>query len=334
MTFNPAAYVLTASETLDRKKKRDAFVKDNGHLALDFPVAGLEKYIPPIQIGEVGVLGMGSHHGKSLFLKHWLFEAQKKVERSGKRAVVAYVSHEDTGEMTAQQQIKKYKGNETLYEDDLFLYIGRSFGMKAEDIAELYMTNIIRTLDYGMNKKFAEPMPYAAIGYDFIQKTPPDPERRKMTNDSQRRLQLADDSARLGNAAITLKAPMIVASQTGLKGRLNSPYIPATKDNPGMAIPGDGDFEEAKEIFQYADHAYTGWLARMDYPVGSFVECGKWSFEVLPNLLFIRILKARYCDPVEWKGIGKVYPTLIQDDGSIIYDAELHKKIYKGKSNG
>lgn len=332
MTFNPSAYVLTASQTLEKKHARDQFVKDNGHLALTFPVAGLESYIPPVQVGEVGIFGAGSYHGKSLFLKYWLFMAQKKVEESKKRAIVAYVSHEDTAEMTATQQIKKYNGNETLYSDDLFVYIGRSFGMKTEDIAELYMSNIIRALDFARDNKFAEPMPFAAIGYDFIQKTPPDPERRKITNDAQRRLQLADDSMRLSNAAVTLKAPMIVASQTGLKGNLNNPYIKPTKDNPGMPIPGDGDFEEAKEIFQYADHAYTAWLPRMDYPVGHLVECGKWTFEVTPNLFFIRVLKARYCDPIQWKGIGKVFPLLIQEDGSFVFDPELLKKIYKGKA--
>lgn len=326
--FNPAAYVLTANETLEKKHARDKFVIENKHLALEFPVAGLEKFIPPIQSGEVGIFGAGSHQGKSLFLKHWIFEAQKKLEEAKRRAIIAYVSHEDTGEMTAQQQVKKYDGNETLYSDDLFLYIGRSFGMKPEDIAELYMTNIVRALEYARLNKFADPMPFAAIGYDFIQKTPPDPERRTMTNDSQRRLQVADDSRRLGEAAIYFSCPVVVAAQTGLKS-LKTPYAGGSKDVTAMNIPGDGDFEEAKEIFQYADHAITAWLPRIDYPVGKLVENGNWSFEVTENLFFIRSIKSRYCDPQEWKGIGKVYPLFIQKDGSFIYDKDYHAKIYR-----
>jgi len=322
-TFNPAAYVLTSKETVDKKHARDEFVKQNGHLALEFPVEGLEKLIPPIQMGEVGIFGAGSHHGKSLFLKHWIFKAQQKIESAKRRAIIAYVSHEDTGEMTAQQQIKKYGGNELLYQDDLFLYIGRSFGMRQEDIAELYMTNIIRALEFARLSKFAEPMPFGAIGYDFIQKTPPDPERRKMTTDMQRRAQVADDSARIGNAAVYFQTPIIVAAQTKLKGKLDSAY------SAEMQIPGDGDFEEAKEIYQYADHAITAWLPRMDYPVGKKIESGKWNFEVTKNLFFIRSIKSRYCDPEEWRGIGKVYPLLIQNDGSFGYDIDLHKRIYQ-----
>jgi hypothetical protein len=321
MEFNASAYVLTAQETLDKKKALDAFIKENQHLALPFPVDGLEKLIPPIMPGQVGLIGGGSYHGKSLFAKYWMWKAQLDLEETKRRAVIAYVSHEDTGEMTAKQQLKKYNGNEMKYADDLFIYIGRSFGMKPEDVAELYMTNIIHALEYARKTKFAEPMPFSSIFYDFIQKTPPDPERRKMTNSEQRRMQLADDSTRLGNGAVYFTCPFVVAAQTGLKV-LQTPY------SKEMSIPGDGDFEEAKEIYQYADHAITVWLPRIDRPVGTRVESGNWNFEVTPNLFFVRSLKARYCDPVEWTGIGKVFPMHIQDDGSFLYDPEFHKKIY------
>lgn len=322
--FNPKAYVLTAQETLEKKKSRDAFVNSNQHLALPFPVEGLETVIPPIMPGEVGLVGGGSYHGKSLFQKFWMWKAQLKLEETKRRAVIAYVSHEDTGEMTARQQLKKYKGVEAEYADDYFIYIGRSFGMKPEDVAEMYMSNIIRALDYAHKEKFAEPMPFASIFYDFIQKTPPDPERRKMTTDQQRRLQVADDSRRIGDGAVFFTCPFVVAAQTGLKD-LRTPY------SKEMPIPGDGDFEEAKEIYQYADHAITVWLPRIDKPVGTRVESGNWNFEVTPNLFFIRVLKARYCDPIEWTGIGKVFPLHIQDDGSFVYDPQYHKKIYMPK---
>ena len=327
MDFNPAAYVLTARETLDRMEARDRFLEENAHLSVKFPVDGLEHLLPPVQMGEVAVFGAGSHHGKSLFLKHWVFRAQKTLEESGRRAQIAYISHEDTGEMIAQQQVEKYEGNKFQFEDDLFTYIGRSFGMRPEDVAELYMTNIIRALQFAKESKFAEPMPFAMLAYDFLQKTPPDPERRKMTTDAQRRLQLADDSARLGNAAVYFSCPVVVAAQTGLK-KLNTPYSAGSKDQAAMLIPGDGDFEEAKEIYQYADHAYTGWLPFKDYPVGKFIENGNWNFQVTKDLFFLRHLKSRYCNPNKWKGIGRVFPLRIQQDGSFVYDPEFHKKIY------
>lgn len=321
---NPSAYIKTASETLESKKKRDEFVANNKHLALEFPVKGLETKIPPVQLGETAIFGAGSYQGKSLFLKHWMFDMQIKIDAEARRAIVAYVSHEDTAEMTANQQLKKYGGNESRYADDLFLYIGRSFGMKPDEIAEMHMTNIVQLLDFARNNKFADPMPFAMIGYDFIQKTPPDPFRKNAISDQQRRLQVADDMLRLTNAAIQMPCPIVCAAQTGLK-LLRTPY------SKEMPIPGDGDFEESKEIYQYADHAYTGWLARSDYPVGTLVESGNWSFNVTENLYFIRVLKARYCDPIEWKGIGKVYPVHIQADGSFTYDVEYHKSIYHKK---
>jgi hypothetical protein len=198
---NPSAYISTAAQTLESKKARDKFVSENKHLALEFPIAGLETKIPPVQIGETAIFGAGSYQGKSLFLKHWMFEMQKKVDQENRRAIVVYVSHEDTAEMTANQQLKKYGGNEAQYEDDLFLYIGRKFGMKPEEIAEMHMTNIVQLLDYARNHTFAEPMPFAMLGYDFIQKTPPDPFRKNVVSDQQRRLQVADDMLRLTNAA-------------------------------------------------------------------------------------------------------------------------------------
>lgn len=320
MTINPAPYVLTASETIEKKKLRDAFVSANKHLALPFPIKGLETKIPPIQAGETGIFGAGSYQGKSLFLKHWMFDAQLRIEEEKIRSVVAYVSHEDTGEMTARQQIKRYGGDETAYEDDLFVYIGRSFGMKAEEVAELYMSNIITLLDHAHKNKFAEPMPFSMIAYDFIQKTPSDPQLRNR----ERREQITSDMLKLTNAGVQLTCPIVCAAQTGLKN-LRTPY------SKEMPIPGDADFEEAKEIFQYSDHACTGWLARADHPVGALVDSGNWHFTVTENLYFIRVLKARYCDPVEWSGIGKVYPLHIQPDGSLTYDQEFHRSIYYKK---
>lgn len=326
MTFNPKSYTLTASQAVDKYEDRRKFEKENEHLAMPFPVKGLQDKIPPQFPTEMAMFGAASGDGKSLFIKFWHDFMQEHVSEQKRRAVVPYISHEDTSEMSAGQLIKKHGGNRVKVDDNLTLYIGRTFGMNPDDVADLYMTNIFQCLNYGQNEAYAEKMPYAGIFYDYIQATPPDPFRRDMTNDNIKRLQMADDTRRLFISATTFQCPVIAAAQTSLKN-IRDPY------NEKMKIPGRADFEEAKEIFQIPDRIYTGWLPSASYPIGEKIEIGNWHFEVKPNLFFLRVLKIRYHNPETAPAIRRVYPLLIEN-GEFIYDAEYHKSInYVGKDN-
>lgn len=320
MTFNPRAYTKKSSEAADAYDARRKFEQDNAHLAIPFPVEGLRDKIPPQYPTEMSMFGAASGDGKSLFMKYWHDFTQEHVTEQKRRAVVPYVSHEDTTEQSAGQLIEKHGGNRVKVDDDLTLYIGRTFGMNPDDVADLYMTNIFACLQYGQESAYSEKMPYAGIFYDYIQATPPDPFRRDMTNDNIKRLQMADDTRRLFIAATTFACPVFAAAQTSLKN-VRDPY------NEKMKIPGRADFEEAKEIFQIPDRIYTGWLASASLPVGEKVDIGNWHFEVKPNLFFLRVLKIRYHTPKTAPGIRRVFPLLIQDDGSFVYDAEYHKSI-------
>jgi len=325
-TFNPSAYVLTAAETWERKQAYDKFVSENVHLAMPFHIEGLEGIIPPQYPGETAMVEARGHHGKSTILKDILWKAQKQIE--GKPGfLIGAVILEDTAERTASQQVRRYDGNEIQYVDDQFVHIGRSFGMRTEDMAELYMSNISRALEYGKNKKFAETMHYSLIAIDYAQIIPPDPERRMMTTDQQRRLQIADDIKRITNMAVYYTCPVVVASQALTKTQ-RSNY------SEKMKIPGAADMEEAKELFNIPDIVYAYWQPKHDWPMGMQIEDGNWCFKVSPNLIFMRVVKRRYAEELGYSGerdvVGRVFPCHIEPSGNIVYDPDFHKKIHIG----
>jgi len=328
MALNPAAYALTAQETLEKLDARRKFEKENNHLALPFPVEGLSEFIPPQHPGETAVILARSHEGKSTFLKSWMSDAEKHVTSKARRGVAVYVSLEDTAEISAEQQIARRDGNRIEYASSQSVYIGRSFGMSPDDMGELYMSNIARILEYTHREKFAEVMPFTVIGLDYFQNLPGDPERRKMLSGDGRRLQIADDVKRLCNAAVTYTCPIVAASQATLKGGYSA-YSAA------MPIPGPGDTDESKEIYQVPDRVYGLWHVARKYPPKTKIEDGGWSFESQDNLVFLWIEKFRYYQPNPKKDrfapIGRVYPLFIGDRGNYYYDKEYHKRIYRGR---
>ena len=320
--FDPKHFVLTAAQTWDKRIEFLKFIEENKHLALPFHVEGLQSIIPPVYPGETAVILARSHHGKSTVIKDILFKAQQSIEgRSG--FAVALVSHEDVAERTAGQLARRYN-NDLEYQDDQFIHIGRSFGTRSKQVADLHMTNIVTALEYGL-ARFGDDLRYSAILNDYIQIQPPDPFRREMINESQRRLQIADDTNRWCNVAVQFTCPVFLASQALTKTQRGN-YTEA------MRIPGPADVEEAKEIYNYPDIVYAYWQPKHDHPMGKRIEDGNWNFHVEPNLMFLRILKRRYAEELGYtEVVGRVFPLLIEKDGNIIYDKDYHNSILVGE---
>lgn len=323
-TFNPAHYVLTARQTWDKREEFLAYINANKHLALPFHVEGLQDKVPPVYPGETAVILARGHHGKSTVLKDIVWKAQQLIEgREG--YAVALVSHEDVAERTAGQMARRY-GTHLEYQDDQFIHIGRSFGMQAEQVADLHMSNIIAALDWG-RKRWGEDMKYSLIANDYIQIQPPDPFRREMKTQDQRRLQIADDVKRWCDVAVQFSCPVFLNSQALTKTQ-RANYTET------MKIPGPADVEEAKEIYNYPDVVYAYWQPKHDYPLYSFVEDGSWNFQVLPNLSFVRIVKRRYSEELGFENVvGRIYPLLIQKDGDFVYDKAYHNSILVKKED-
>lgn len=323
MTFNPKSYVKTAEEMWQSKVAFDQFLKENEHLAMPFHVDGLEEIIPTQYPGEVAVYEARSHHGKSVAMKDMLFKAQKRIE--GKPGfVVGAVILEDTAENTAGQQVAKYEGRDLDFRDDQFIHIGFSFDMPLDQMADLHMTNILTSLKYGLDR-FGDNMRYSVIGIDHFQIIPADPERRKMNNLDQKRLQVADDVSRVVKAAKYFKCPIVVASQALMKTQ-------RANYSSKMLIPGDADLAEAGQIYTDPDIVYSYWFPKRDYPMGTRIEDGNWNFEVTPDLCFIRVVKRRYAEYRGYVGkraiVGRIFPVKITEVGNFYYDPDYHKRIY------
>src|SRR5688572_9806463 len=306
MTFNPRSFVKTANQTWQDKLAFDKFIDENKHLAMPFHIEGLEDRIPPQFPGELAIYEARSHHGKSTALRDAAFKAQKRIEDSD-AFFVGMVSLEDTSETTAAKQVMKY-GNPLEYQDDQFIFVGNSFNMSMEDMGNLNVGNIIRALDYGI-EQFPSKVGYSSIFVDYAQIIPPDPERRMLTSNDQKRLQVADDVRRLFHASKHFKCPIGLASQALIKGQRDN-YTGKIK------IPGAADLAETGELYSVPDIVYAYWQPKHDHPIGSRVEEGNWSFVVEPNLCFVRILKRRNAEMMGFVGkkdcIGRIFPCHIR----------------------
>lgn len=322
MTFKPEKFVKTANEIWQEKLAYDKFIAENQHLAMPFHVEGLEKIVPPQYPGELAIYEAKPFHGKSTALRDAAFKAQKRIEDTD--FFVGMVSLEDTAETTAAKQVGKYGGNPLEFQDDQFIFVGNSFSMTMEDMGSLNMGNIIRSLDHGI-AQFPNKRGYAAIFLDYAQIIPPDPERRMMTSNDQKRLQVKDDVMRLFHASKHFKCPIGMASQALVKQQRDN-YT--TK----MRIPGAADLKEAQELFDIPDCVYAYWMPKHDYPLGTKIEEEGWTFYVEENLVFIRIVKRRNAELMGYVGkkrvVGRVFPCYIRPDGSFYYSQEEHRKMF------
>jgi hypothetical protein len=317
MPFNPKTYAVRSDQVVENYAAREKWREENKHLALPFFVKDLRGQIPDIFPEEMALIGAASGDGKTEIMKAWHAQAQQAIESRKERAVTIFGSQEESTERLAAQDIEKRGPAEASSRPTV--WIGTSFGMSADDMEDLHMTNFINTVGFVQQQSFAEKMPIADVFYDYLQATPNDPTRRDQISEGLYRLQVNDNTRRLFKAAKTFRCPVVTASQTSIK-KLNSPY------NSQMPIPGRGDFSEASGIYQIPDFVFGFWLARNTHSVGKTIEVDNWKFTVEKNLAFIWFLKARGHSPETAKGISKVFPLRIIND-EYTYDADHHKSM-------
>jgi replicative DNA helicase len=322
MTFNPKAYAQRSDQVAENYEKREKWREENKHLALPFFIEGLREYVPDIYPGEMAVIGAPSGDGKTKMLKTWHRQAQEKITASGMRAVTVFGSQEETTERLLADDIETR--GKAIASSTPSVFIGTSFGMDAESIEDIHMTNFITTLNYVNKDMFAEPMPLAMGAYDYLQATPNDPLRKMIVSNDSYRHQVNDNTRRLFKAAQTFKMPLVTGAQTDIKTEKN-------KYDKEIPVPGRGDFSEASAIYQIPDFVYTFVHMRNASTVGKHIETGNWKFTVEKNLLFMWFLKARGHNPeTTAKGVGRVFPIRIIND-EYTYDADYHKAITGGR---
>jgi hypothetical protein len=321
MTFNPKHYAKRSDEVAENLEAREKWRKENEHLALPFFIEGLRDYVPAIFPGEMAVIGAPSGDGKTKMMKTWHRQAQEAITKSKMRAVTVFGSQEETTERLIADDYEA-RGKMAVSSAPS-VFIGTSFGMDADSIEDIHMTNFIETLRYVRDEMFAEKMPFAMGAYDYLQATPNDPTRKLMVSSDSYRHQLNDNTRRLFKAAQTFKMPIVTGSQTDIKTDKN-------KYDKEIPVPGRGDFSEASGVFQVPDFVYSFVHMRNASTVGKRIETGNWNFTVEKNLLFFWFLKARGHNPeTTAKGLGKVYPIRIIND-EYVYDPDYHKALTVG----
>lgn len=318
--MNSKAYVVTPVDNVEKYKARKKWRDENSHLAIPFFVEGLRDLVPNVYPGEMALIGAASGEGKTFSLDVWNEQVEAQLTESKRRAVTVFVSQEETTERMIADYIER--NGELAAASQQTIRIGASWGMNASEIEDMHMSNIIAHLQYARQSAFAEPMPFSAVFYDYMQSTPADPSRRGQMTEELRRLQIRDDTRRLFDAAKTFMCPMVAGAQTMLKSQ-NAPY------NKLMLIPSQRDFEEAGGLYQVPDYVYTFWLARGTHAVGKLIEIDNWKFTVEKNLVFMWFLKARGHSPETAKGISRVFPLRIIN-GQYTYDLEYHKSMVVG----
>ena len=320
--FDPTPYLYTAKQTWELKTKYDAFLDANPHLAAPFHITGLEDILPKQYPSQVAVHFAKSHEGKSTALRNAIFKSQRRVEDTD--SGVAIVSIEDSAETTAAKFVMRYKNDSMRYQDDQMFFIGNSFGMNSKDMGRLNIDNIVRTLEYGL-EKYPGIKRYAHIFLDYIQIVPQSDDAYS----NERRDQAMYATRQLFDAAKQFECPIDFASQALLK-HSNTQY-----GGSKMRIPGAGDLKEAAELYEIPHIAIAYWMPKRqpDTPIGSRIEEGSWGFEVKSNLIFIRVEKWRDCELImdnngnPFDVVGRIFPCWIQPDGEIVYDVEKHKHM-------
>ncbi len=199
MTFNPKHYAKRSDEVAENLEAREKWRKENEHLALPFFIEGLRDYVPAIFPGEMAVIGAPSGDGKTKIMKTWHRQAQESITKSKMRAVTVFGSQEETTERLIADDYEA-RGKMAVSSAPS-VFIGTSFGMDADSIEDIHMTNFIETLRYVRDEMFAEPMPFAMGAYDYLQATPNDPTRKLMVSSDSYRHQLNDNTRRLFKAA-------------------------------------------------------------------------------------------------------------------------------------
>lgn len=285
-------------------------IKNKEDRGLRFPVVGIDTYFAPVLPGQLCVIQAQTSHYKSGFMHFWEHVGATQLndqERYGE--MIVHVSVEECVEEQAFFEFARYSQEDPgkLSRGDVqdwsrlehaavqvgkipIYRIGDSLA-RADDMPELYLTNILRSIKRLMEREQRKP---AAIFVDYLQALPIDPEIRQAMIKDQRRLQVRQDVYRLRQAAVQFDCPIILAAQAKQN---------MTGANPPLMIPGVYDAEETSAVGQRADRIISLWMPKNTYPVGKLIESGKIVFTVAEHQLWIKVNKQRGGLPA-----GKLFP--------------------------
>lgn len=304
-TFDPATAVYTPQEVADLGLTAIKTTAQQAGRGLAFPVVDIKNYFAPVLSAQVVAIIAQTSNYKSGFMHFWEREAaeQLMLEKRMDEAIIhvsveecveeqAYLymareTGEDAGKLSrgAVQDWNKLEAAAVRIGNIPIYRIGDSIA-RAEDLPELYLSNMVRSIRaLTEGKVTGKPVKPAAIFFDYLQAFPFDPEIKRASPTDQRRLQVREDIYRLRQAAAYFDCPVVV----GVQAKQHLDGAPA--DN--FQLPGIYDGEESSAIAQRADRIVTLWMPKQTHPLNTKFERGGIEFTTTENMLFVKVAKQR-----------------------------------------
>lgn len=302
--FNPETAVYTPPQSAIYARQAIEEARANKTKGIGIGIPTLDDYFGRLRPGQVaGIVAQTSHY-KSGTLHCIERLAAQQLEREGRlNEVLVHISVEECVEEQMFLQLARESG-EVVYNlaqgsvqdwgrleaavmrvGTIPIYrIGDSLA-RAEDMPNLYMSNIIRSLRYLASYLAERGLIIAGLFFDYLQAFPIDPEVRAEKMTDQRRLQVRSDVFRLRQAAAYFQCPAWVAIQA--KQKLDG------APGPNMLLPGVYDGEETSSIAQRLDRVLTQWMPKQTHTVGTYIEHKGFGFTVEESMLWMRVAKQR-----------------------------------------
>lgn len=309
--FAPESTVYTPAQVSAYTKEWIEKLQKNKDRVVGIGITAMRDYFAPLNPGQLCAVIAQTSHFKSGFLHSWERAlALQLMEQKRENECVVHLSVEESVEEQGILQLAVESGedSERLARGEVqdwtkliqaavrigtipIYRVGDALA-RAEDMPHLYLSNMIRAIEYlesrdpdPKKRLFKDWQPrIAALFVDYLQALPFDPEHRIPGND-QRRLQVRDDIYRLRQASHRFNCPVIVAVQA--KQHLDG--APSEK----FYMPGVYDGEESAAIAQRSDRILCLWMPKQTHPVGTQIDYGGISFKVDENLIFIKVSKQR-----------------------------------------
>lgn len=301
--FDPKSASYTPQQVATYGLQAIKNARENKMRGVGVGIASVRDYFAPVLPGQVcSVIAQTSHY-KSGFLHMVEHDAAMELTRQERDDEIlihvsveevveeqaflefARLSNEDAGKL-ARGQVQDWDRLEAaaIKVGVIPIYrIGDSLA-RAEDMPNLYMSNIIRSIKTLVEDVLDWRPKIAGLFFDYLQAFPIDPEIKLASHDSQRRLQVRNDFYRLRKAAAYFNCPVFVAVQA--KQHLDGA-------NPPIMLPGIYDGEESSSIAQRSDRIVTLWMPKQTHPVGTMITHGLINFKVEENLLWLKVAKQR-----------------------------------------
>lgn len=314
--FDPKTAVYTPMQVSAYGVEAIKAARDNAMRGLGINIADVRDYFAPVMPGQVCAIIAQTSQYKSGFLHFIEHEAAKQLQREGRDNEIlihvsveecveeqaflefARISSEDPGKL-ARGEVQNWDllmdvaikvGNIPIYR------IGDSLA-RAEDMPNLYMSNMIRSIQTLAEELLDWKPRVAGLFFDYLQAFPIDPEINKVGGDQKRRLQVRSDIYRLRQAAAYFKCPVYVAVQA-------KQILDGAK--PPIMLPGIYDGEESSSIAQRCDRVITLWMPKQTHHIGELIQHDSFYFTVEENILWIKVAKQRGGLPS-----GKTFPCRI-----------------------